>query len=239
MTSKNNEPQQQFINIFQEIAAQRLKKKVAYIKKNFPWVVALKLSGSISDGYYFLFQFKDVTIASDYDIIAIVDKFPEEYELKAFVEYLKELEFEYSEIERLLVEHIDVKIYAKLAYYPGRGTRLPTVFERDTTTLRHLQGGIIIFGEDVFSKYNKLTEREIRRIFLRVRDREKIFNLYTDLGGLLREANALGLKEIETKIIDILRKFKNYHVLSNEDTEELKRIRNKLVSEMKKTKAIL
>ncbi|MCD6484232.1 MAG: hypothetical protein J7L47_03870 [Candidatus Odinarchaeota archaeon] len=239
MSTENEKSQYRFINIFQEIATRRLKKKEAHIKRKFPWVVALKLSGSISDGYYFLLQFKDVTIASDYDIIAIVDKFPEEQEIKAFIEYLKEYEFEHSEIERLLVEHMDVKIYAKLAYYPGEGVRLPTVFERDTTTLRHIQGGIIIFGEEVFSKYSKLTEREIRRVFLRVRDREKIFNLYTDLGGLLREANALGLKEIETKIIDILRKFKNYHILSNKDTEELEQIRNKLVNEMKKTKATL
>jgi len=221
-----------FYNIFQEIAYKRLVLKRDEIREKFPWVLALKLSGSIGDGYVFLFMFKHVTIASDYDILAIAKGFPDKDDFDEFIKLLKKPEFPSNPIESILLENIDIKVYTTDFAYTGEGKRLPSILNRDLTVIRHLQNGLIVFGKEYFDKYGKLTEKDKRRIYNRVRDRERIFNLYTDLGALLREARALDNEYLEKQILDILRRYGNYHVLAYDDLQELEKIKKSLEKEI-------
>lgn len=224
-----------FHNIVQEIAYTRLEKKKELIKEKFPWVLGLKLSGSIGDGYIFVFMFKDVTIASDYDIFILVEGYPKEEEVDELIEIIMKPEYPENPIESILLQNIDIKMYTTALSYQGPGKRLPSISDRTLPIIRHLQGGMVIFGEEYLQRYSKLSEKDKRRIYLRVKDREKIFNIYTDLGALLREAKALDNEEMERKIIEILKKFGNYHVLSFDDLQELTVIKQKLEEELSKS----
>ncbi len=224
----------EFDNIFQEIAYMRLLKKLPTIKSRFPWVKAIKLSGSIGDGYYFLLIFKSVLIASDYDILVIVEGYPSLDELNELYKVLKAPEFPNSHVEEILLQSLDIKVYTLELYYTGEGAPLRSIYLRDDTIIRHLQGGLIIFGEEIFKKLADFTEKDKRLTYLRVKDREKIFTIYTDLGAFIREARALQRSDIEEKILRLLEKYKNYHMLSPIDVARLLEERKKIELEIKR-----
>ncbi|MGQ4832285.1 MAG: hypothetical protein ACP6IS_00140 [Candidatus Asgardarchaeia archaeon] len=234
MNSDKVERRNTFDNVFQEIAYKRLIKKLSTIKKRFPWVKAIKLSGSIGDGYYFLLIFKSVLIASDYDILVIVEGYPSLDELNELYNVLKEPEFPGSHVEEILLETLDIKVYTLELYYTGEGAPLRSIYLRDDTIIRHLQGGLTVFGHDIFKRLEDFTEKDRRLIYLRVKDREKIFTIYTDLGAFIREARALGRSDIEEKILRLLEKYKNYHMLSPIDVARLLEERRKIEIEIKK-----
>ncbi|MEQ9714610.1 MAG: hypothetical protein ABGF52_03650 [Candidatus Asgardarchaeum sp.] len=229
-----NDSNEKLENVFQEIAYKRLLKKVPIIKERFPWVKAMKLSGSIGDGYYFLLIFKSILIASDYDVLVIVDGYPSLDELNKLYKLLQKPEFPGSHVEEILLQFLDIKVYTLELYYTGEGAPIRSIHLRDDTIIRHLQGGIIIFGKEIFEKIAKITEKDKRLIYLRVKDREKIFTIYTDLGAFIREARALERFDIEKRILKVLEKYKNYHMLSPIDMARLLEERKKIEEEIKK-----
>lgn len=214
-----------------EVGFKRLVKLALEIKKRFPWVIALKLSGSLGDNQYFETNLDGVQICSDYDVVVLIDRIPDREEIIELIKLLKTPCLN-SDIEKKLLENIDLKIFTTI--FPVHGKmRIPSVFDSSETVWRHLIGGKPIFGKDIFEKYSVADDKRIRWALVeRHKKRKKAFDLYAHAGFLLRIAKILGKNEIAKEIIETVKKYKDFHAITDWQIEEFKKkikeIENKL-----------
>ncbi len=211
----------------EEIGLERLKKLKNELIERVRGIVGIKLSGSIADGNFFLLQFKNIYIASDYDILVIIDRYPSREELDTIKNILTK-EVYGTDIERILIENIDIKVLTTEYPYKGEGVKIPTIYDQDVSVSRHLYGGLIVYGEEFFKNIGPPTKWIKRQIIHRILKRKKIFDIFTELGAYDRVAAALNREDIREEISRIVTKFRNYHILSNEDIEKLNQELNRL-----------
>jgi hypothetical protein len=206
----------------QEIAYERLVKISGTLKKRFKNIVGLKVSGSIAEGHYFLLQFGETYISSDYDIVVLVDNYPTEEEINQITDLLSKPILD-NPLEHLILEDIDVKIITTQFPYKGEGVKIASVYDDNISVQRHLMGGRIVFGEEYFRKFEAMNKWLLRQIIYRVRKRKKAIDAFIELGGYDRIATILGRYDISNEIREIISRYRNYHTLSEEEMGDLNR----------------
>ena len=215
----------------EEIGLERLYKLISELLKNIDGILGIKLTGSVADGNFFLLQFKDIYIASDYDVLIVLNRYPTHDELSKIKEILSREVFG-TDIEKILLENMDIKVVTTEYPYKGRGVKIPTVYDQDISVARHLYGGITIYGEKFFKGLNQPSEWLKRQIVHRIIKRKRIFDIFTELGAYDRVAAALGRDDLRIKISKIVSRYRDYHSLSSEDIEqlnmELSRLKNEI-----------
>ncbi len=72
----------------EEYAYRRLQILLEELISKVPIIKGVKLSGSTADGHFFILQFGDIYISSDYDIVILLERYPEEDEIKRIREIL-------------------------------------------------------------------------------------------------------------------------------------------------------
>lgn len=205
-----------------EIGFRRLVKLAPEIRRRFPWVIALKLSGSLGDNQYFETNLDGVQICSDYDVVILVDKIPGEEEVKELIRLLKTPCLN-SDIEKKLLANIDVKVFT-VNFPTHHKMRIPSVFDSNETVWRHLIGGKPVFGEKIFKKYSVADNKKIRLALVeRHKKRKKAFDLYAHAGFLLRIAKILKRNDIVKEIIEIVKKYKDFHTISDWQLEKFRK----------------
>jgi|Deesub1362B_J571_1020462.scaffolds.fasta_scaffold00004_405 hypothetical protein len=213
----------------QDIAVRRLEKIKNKIRSQFNNIIGLKVSGSIAEGHYFLLQFGDIYISSDYDVIVLIDNYPSEKEIDEITRLLSKPVLD-NPLEHLILEDIDVKIITIDFPYRGDGVKVASVYDDNLSVQRHLMGGKIIFGEEYFRKFETKNRWLIRQIAYRIKKRKRAIDAFIDLGGYDRIATILGRYDISRKIRSIVSKYRNYHRLSDSELIEL----NESVEKIKK-----
>lgn len=88
----------------EEIGLERLYELKDDLLKNIDGILGIKLTGSIADGNFFLLQFKDIYIASDYDILIVMDRYPSHEDLNKIKDILSREVYK-SDLERILIEN--------------------------------------------------------------------------------------------------------------------------------------
>jgi len=205
-----------------EVGFRRLVKLAPEIRRRFPWVVALKLSGSLGDNQYFETNLNGVQICSDYDVVVLIDRIPSREEIKKLVQLLKTPCLD-SDIEKKLLANIDVKIFT-VSFPAHHKMRIPSVFDSNETVWRHLIGGKPVFGEEFFKKYRVADDEKIRwALVQRHKKRKKAFDLYAHAGFLLRIAKTLGRNDIVKEITETVKKYKDFHTITDWQLEEFKK----------------
>lgn len=220
-----------------KIAYERLAYLASKLRKKFPFIVGLKLSGSIADNNFFLLQFSsNKFIASDYDVVVLVNNYPTEKQIREICEILRE-NVSSSSFEDLLIKSMDVKIFTLKFPYEGKGVKIPSVYDKSISVKRHLCGGKIIFGNGFFEEHRIRDERTLRELVFRILDRKKIFDCFTDLGAMIRIAKLMNWTDLEKDILKIVERYENYHVLSEKDINEfmkdVKKISEEIMNRLK------
>jgi hypothetical protein len=213
------------------IAYERLKILGKEIKEKFEIVKGLKLSGSIADGHFFILQYGNKYVSSDYDIIVLLSRYPYEEEIECIREILTRPVYN-NPVENLLLENIDIKLVTLEYPYKGEGVKIASVYDTEINLVRHLIGGKIIFGEEYFKNIVVEDEWVKRQLAYRVLERKKIFDIFTDLGAYDRIASILQLKNIRNMINEIIEKFKNYHKLTLSEINELRELTENIRGEI-------
>lgn len=216
-----------------KLAYERLKKISKEIRKKFPFVIGLKLSGSLSEGHYFYLQFGDEYVSSDYDVVILVNKYPSEKEINDIYSLLSKQILNIPE-ERIILRDLDIKILTTVYPYMGSGVKIASIYDNDIDVQRHLIGGKVIFGRKEFEKIKPESEWVIRQLVHRITKRKQIIDCFIDLGYLDRIATLLNLKDKSRKIRSIVRKFRNYHILTDDDIKKLIYEVKKIKKEMEK-----
>ncbi len=209
-----------FWNRPEEIGLKRLYKLKNRLINQIDGILAIKLTGSVADGNFFLLQFKNIYIASDYDILIVLNRYPDTDDINKIKEILS-TEVYGNDIEKILIENMDIKIVTTEYPYKGIGVKVPTIYDQDISVARHLYGGITIYGDDFFRELGKPSEWMKRQIIHRILKRKKIFDIYTELGAYDRVAAALGREDIRDRIRDIVAKYRDYHSLTSRDIDKL------------------
>lgn len=217
----------------EKVAFLRLKKLSKTLRSSVPKVIGLKLSGSVAEGHYFYLQFGKEYIASDYDVIVLLKDYPTEREIARIIDIMKTPILN-NPLEILLLRDLDVKLLTLAYPYKGKGVKIASIYDLDIDVQRHLIGGKIIFGKKYFTRFNIRDKWVIRQMVYRVMRRRRIIDAYIELGYLDRLAIIVGKKEISEKIRETVRKFKNYHSLSDKDINELYKEVNQLRIQVKK-----
>ena len=206
----------------QEIALNRLVKLSKELREKFPFIIGLKLSGSIAENNFFLLQFGDNSfVASDCDVVVLVNKYPEEKELTAVREILRK-NVSGTLLEELLIQLLDIKVFTTKFPFEGEGIKVPNVYSGSLSVKRHLYQGKVIFGEDHFKKFEVKDRETLNRLVARVVDRKRIFDLFTDLGALIRIVKILKVRDVEKEILNIVSRYRNYHILTDKEIEKFK-----------------
>jgi len=204
----------------EDIALKRLETLKEELLKRVEGILGIKLTGSIADGNFFLLQFKNIYIASDYDILIVLNHYPSEEEVKTVKEILSKSVYG-SDLENILIENMDIKIITTEYPYRGVGIKVPTIYDQDISISRHLYGGKVIYGEKFFSNLDKPSDWIKRQIIHRIMKRKKIFDIFTELGAYDRVAAALNREDLREKISELVSRYRDYHRLSNEEIENL------------------
>lgn len=203
-----------------DIAYRRLTIIGEKLRKKFDKVIGLKLSGSISEGHYFYLQFGDEYVSSDYDVIVLLNDYPEKDEIENIIELIRTPVFNDS-LEYIILRDIDVKLLTTAYPYRGKGVKIASVYDPNSDVQRHLIGGKIIFGEKYFKQHSLYNRRILRQIIYRISRRRKIIDSFIELGYLDRIVTILGQRQISTEIRGLVRKYKNYHMMSDDDIKML------------------
>lgn len=213
----------------EEYAYNRLEKLGTLLKEELDIILGLKLSGSSADGHFFLLQFGDLYVSSDYDVIVLLSRYPYKEEVSKIKKILKTPVYK-NVIEKILIENIDIKLVTVEYPYQGKGVKVASIYDQDINLIRHLIGGKIVYGKEHFDKI-KLEGYWIRRqLAHRVLERKKIFDIFTDLGAYDRIATILNMDKIKNKIKEVISKYKNYHKMTVKEINEL----SEKASEIKK-----
>ncbi len=215
----------------EDIALKRLETLKEELLRRVEGILGIKLTGSIADGNFFLLQFKNIYIASDYDILIVLNHYPSEKDIETIKEILSRSIYN-SDLENILIENIDIKIITTEYPYKGSGIKVPTIYDQDISISRHLYGGKIIYGEEFFNTLDKPSDWIKRQIIHRIIKRKKIFDIFTELGAYDRVAAALNRDDLREKISELVSRYRDYHRLSNEEIENLSKELEKIRDEI-------
>ncbi len=202
------------------IALRRLEIISKELRSKFPFVIGLKLSGSLAEGHYFYLQFGDEYISSDYDVVVLVNKYPSEREIEEIHHIISKPILGVPE-EKLILRDLDIKILTTEYPYKGVGVKVASIYDSDINVQRHLVSGKIVFGKEVFEEVKPKSDWILRQLAHRITKRKRIIDSFIELGYLDRVATIYGIKEVSEKIKKTIRKFKNYHIMSDSDIEKL------------------
>ena len=221
----------------EEYAFNRLQKLKNELLTKIPIIKGIKLSGSSADGHFFLLQFGDTYISSDYDVVVLLERYPTEIEIKTLKKILSKPIYN-DMLENMLLENLDIKILSMEYPYKGSGIKTASIFDRDISIARHLIGGKIVYGHEYFASIEIKDGWIKRQLAYRVLERKRIFDVFTELGAYDRIATILGLNDMIMKIRNIIEIFRDYHKLSPEEVEELKKecrdIKKELLEKIRK-----
>jgi hypothetical protein len=218
-----------------EYAYNRLKILLDELLREVPIIKGVKLSGSTADGHFFILQFGDIYISSDYDVVILLERYPEEREIDRIREILSKPVYN-DVLEKVLLENMDVKLLSLEYPYKGRGVKTASIYDRDISIVRHLIGGKVVYGEEYFRRIVVEEEWIKRQLAYRVLERKKIFDLFTELGAYDRISTLLGLDNTVEKIRDIIRRYRDYHKVAPQQVESLleecERIRREILEKI-------
>ena len=217
----------------QEIAYKRLIKLSEELKK-LPNVLALKLSGSVADNSFFFLQFdEEVFVASDYDVVLLVEDYPEKDLLSEIEEKLKRRVLN-TDLEDLLIKLLDIKVFTVKFPYEGEGVKVPSVHSGLLSVKRHLCGGEPVFGEKFLEKFKVEDAKTLKQLAFRILYRKRIFDCFTELGALIRISKLLKWKDLEKRIIELVKKYRNYHVLTDSEISAFKKEVDEVTGEVRR-----
>ena len=203
-----------------EYAFKRLEALLDELLKKVPIIKGVKLSGSTADGHFFILQFGDIYISSDYDVVILLERYPEEEEISRIREILSKSVYN-DMLEKVLLENMDIKLLSLEYPYKGKGVKTASIYDRDISIVRHLIGGRILYGEEYFKRIVVEEEWIKRQLAYRVLERKKIFDLFTELGAYDRISTLLGLETMVKKIRSLIRRYRDYHKIAPQQVENL------------------
>ncbi len=191
-----------------------------------PIVKGIKLAGSSAEGYFFILQFKDIYISSDYDIVILLERYPYIEEVSKIMEILRKPLYR-DLIERFLIDNLDVRFITLEYPYKGRGVRVPSIYDGNPKILKYLISGITIYGENYFKKLisevlDSKNQEISKYIAYEILSKREFFKLLAELNAYDRVANLLGFKDVVSRIRLLISRYRDYHRLNSKDLGELR-----------------